>query len=121
MNRYGQMALDFNRRYRPQALAEIEDPERLFDAAGEQIELEIAQVRDQILGAPRPGENPEAYRLRSYQALDAARELVTADHWLLLPEADSDQEPDLSDDPELAAYYRDLDLINETIIQLYDR
>lgn len=120
MNRYGQMALDFNRRHRPQAFAEIEDPERFFDEAGEQIEAEIAQVRDEILGAPRPGENPEEYRLRSYQALDTARELVTADHWLLLPEEET-EEPDLSDDPELAAYYRDLDLINETIIQLYDR
>jgi hypothetical protein len=121
MNRYGQMLLDFNRRHRPQAFAQIEDPERFFDQAGDQIEADIAQVRDQILGAPRPGENPEQYRLRSYQALDTARELVTADHWLLIPEATDGEAPDLSDDPELAAYYQDLDLINDTIIQIYDR
>jgi hypothetical protein len=47
---------------------------------------------------------------------------VLADHWLLVPEPETDDEgPDTTDDPELAAYYRDLDLINETIIQLYDR
>jgi hypothetical protein len=121
MNRYGAMALEFSRQYRPTALAEIEDPERFFTAAGEQIANEIAQVRDQILGPARPDENAEQHPRQS-QAWRTAEELVLADHWLLVPEPETDDEgPDTTDDPELAAYYRDLDLINETIIQLYDR
>ena len=40
----------------------------------------------EILGPPRPGESLEDYRLRSYQALATAEELILADHHLFQPE-----------------------------------
>jgi hypothetical protein len=120
MNRYGRMALEYNRTHLPQAFGEIADPERFFTEAGEEIEAAIGEVRDQILGARRPGESLDEYQLRSSHSLKAAEELVLADHYLLVavPEANEDPEPE--DDPELAAYYRDLAEVNEAIAKLYE-
>lgn len=117
MNQYGRMALDYTSHSRPTAFAQIEDPERFFTEVGEEIERAIVGVRDQILGDPRPGESPEEYRRRSYQAWGTAEELVLADHWLLVAEPEIGEDgPDTTDDPELEDYYRTLAIVNEPII-----
>ena len=125
MNRYGQLALDFNRRHRPVACSQIPDPETFFAEAGETIATQISAARDEILGPRRPGEDLEAYRRRSYQALATAEETVLADHHLFQPEnppstatgeTATDME-DMADDPDLAERYRMLDEINRTINQ----
>jgi hypothetical protein len=121
MNRYGQVVLDFNRRHRPRAFAEVADPESFFSRAGETIEADVVRLRDEILGPQRPDEGPEEYRLRSYQALRTAEELVLADHWLMVPEQDADQNQDRTrdSDPELAGYYRDLAEIDQTLSEAH--
>ena len=115
MNRYGQMALDHNRRHRPDAYSQIPDPEDYFAGAGEAIAAEVIRLRDEILGRMRPGENPEDYRLRSYQALATAEELILADHFLFQPDTSGETADDWSDDPDLDRRYRTLDEINQAI------
>ena len=115
MNRYGQMALDLNRQHRPDAFSRIADAEALFAQAGETIAAEVTRLRDEILGTIRPGESPEAYRLRSYQALATAEELTLADHHLFQSDLSDATEEDWSDDPDLDRRYRRLQEINETI------
>lgn len=125
MNRYGRLALDFNRRHRPAACSQIPDPEMFFAEAGETIAAQISAARGEILGPRRPGEDLEAYRRRSYQALATAEETVLADHHLFQPEnpaptgtgGTAADEEDLADDPDLAERYRMLDEINRTINQ----
>jgi hypothetical protein len=114
MNRYGQMALDHNRKYRPDAYSQIPDPAGFFAEAGEQIAAAVSQLRDEILGPPNAGETPEDYRLRSYLALATAEELTLADHPLLQPDH-SEETEDRSDDPGLVRRYQDLAEINEAI------
>ena len=87
MNRYGQMALDHNRRHRPDNYSQIPDPEAFFAEAGDQIAAEVTRLRDEILGPMRSGENPEAYRLRSYQALATAEEQTSAQVTAIGPNA----------------------------------
>jgi hypothetical protein len=116
MNRYGQMALEFSRQHRPNAYSQISDPHRLFDEAGEAIQAGVIRLRDGLLGAPRPDENPEDYRLRSYQALTTAEELTLADHHLFQPEAETETEqPAPGEDADLDRYFRHLDEINRSI------
>jgi hypothetical protein len=116
MNRYGQMAFEFNRQHRPIAYSQISDPDRLFDEAGEAIQAEVTRLRDELLGAPPPGESPEDYRLRSYQALATAEELTLADHHLFQPEAEAEtQQTAPGEDPDLDRYSRHLDEINRSI------
>ena len=114
MNTYGQLVQDHHRRHRPHAYSQIPDPDRFFDEAGEEIQAEVTARRDEILGPPRPDENPEAYRLRSYQALTMAEELTLANHHLLQPEPETEPE-DWEDDPDLERHYRHLAEINQAI------
>lgn len=113
MNRYAQIAIDQHRRHRPLEHSLIDDPVRFFTEIGEEIQAEVKNLRDEILGRPRPGESIEDYRLRSYQALATAEELVLADHWLFQPETETDETAE--DDPILDRYYQDLAAINDTI------
>lgn len=115
MNRYGQMALDHNRRHRPDASSQTPDTEAFFAEIGEAIAAEVTRLRDEILGPTRSGENLEAYRLRSYQALATAEELTLADHHLFQPELSGAGEEDWSDDPDLGRRYRNLEEINQAI------
>ena len=115
MNRYGQMALDHNRRHRPDAYSQIPDPEAFFAEAGEAIAAEVTRLRDEILGPMRPGESPEAYRLRSYQALRTAEELTLADHFLFQPDPSGETEEGWGEDPALDRRYRALAEINQVI------
>jgi hypothetical protein len=115
MNRYGQMALDHNRRHRPDASSQTPDPEAFFAEAGEAIAADVTWLRDEILGPVRPGESLEAYRRRSYQALATAEERILADHHLFQPELPDETEEDWSDDPDLDRRYRNLEEINQAI------
>ena len=116
MNRYGQMALDHNRHHRPDAYSLIPDPDVFFAEVGEEIAAEIANLRDQILGRLRPGEGPEAYRVRGYQALATAQELILVNHPLLQPAPTNENESqDWSVDPDLDCQYEDLAEINKAI------
>lgn len=115
MNRYGQMALEHNRLYRPDAYSQIPDAEVFFAEAGEAIATEVTRLRDEILGPIRPGENPEEYRLRSYQELATAEEMILADHFLFQPDTSGETADDWSDDPDLDRRYRTLAEINQAI------
>lgn len=72
---------------------------------------EVCRLRDEILGPIRPGENLEEFRLRSYQALATARELIQAE--VGPPEISEEW----SDDPTLQESYRHLAEINQAIHQ----
>jgi hypothetical protein len=76
MNRYGRMAQNYTRENLPKAFAEIEDPERFFTKAGEEIEVAIGEVHAQILGDRRPEETQEEYQLRSSHSQRTAEELA---------------------------------------------
>jgi chromosome segregation ATPase len=120
MNRYGQMALEYQRENLPNEFSTIPDPEQFFTAAGEEIAASVGEVRDQIVGLRRAGESAEEFRHRSSQASATAAELVLADHHLLTAEPERRDEGPTPDDPELAAYQRDLAEANEAIAKLYE-
>lgn len=118
MSRYGQMTLDHSRRHRPAAYSQIPDPVTFFAEVGREISAAVSAARDELLGPMRPGETPEAYRIRSYQALAAAEELTLATHPFLQPElteATGATEEDWIDDPDLAHRFRVLAEINQAI------
>jgi hypothetical protein len=114
MNRYGQLAHEHNQMHRPDAYSQIQDPDEFFTAAGEQIAIAICDLRDEILGPPLPNEDLDQYRLRGYQALATAEEMILADHHLLQPELIIDE---LDLDPELQSRYQVLSEINRAIHQ----
>lgn len=62
MGHYGQMAMEFSRAHRPISHGQITDPTAHFEAMGRQIAAEVIRVRDEILGGPRPDEEPETSR-----------------------------------------------------------
>lgn len=116
MNRYAEMALNHWRRHRPRALAAMADPATHFTRLGEETETRVGELRDQILGAQRPAETPESYRLRSYQARGQAEEIVLGE--LVWVEAEPGNEPEPWEDetdPELVAHYDRLDLVATTL------
>jgi hypothetical protein len=110
MNRYGQMALDHTRQHRPTAFASLTDPTAHFSQLGEEIATRISWLRDELLGTPRPGENPEAYRQRSYQARRQAEEVVLAETVWLPPE-----DPNGPADDQTLAYRSRLSTIAQTL------
>jgi hypothetical protein len=57
MNRYGQIALERMRRYQPEVLAGIEDPDSYFSSLGEDLERQITELAAAIAGPDRPGED----------------------------------------------------------------
>lgn len=116
MDRYAQMALDLHRRLRPLEYALIDDPTLFFSEIGNQIQAQVTDLRDEILGPIRLGESIEAFRLRGYQAQTTAEEIVLSDFFPSeMAEVPDEGLSDLEDDPDLARYYRDLAEINHTI------
>lgn len=116
MDRYAQMALDQHRRLRPLEHALIDDPTPFFTEIGYQIQAQVTDLRDEVLGPIRPDESIEEYRLRGYQARATAEEIVISDFFPSEMAEDPDEGlSDLEDDPDLARYYRDLAEINHTI------
>ncbi len=117
MNSYGQLALEHWRTHRPAALASMADPEGHFDRLGTVVETQVGDLRDQILGGQRPGEDLEAYRLRSYQARRQAQEVVLGELVWVEPEPGTDSE-DEEEDEVLAAYYERLRAGSEMLATL---
>lgn len=115
MNRYGQMALDHYQRHHPDQLAALDDPISHFTDLGDQTQTAITDLRDQILGPQRPGENPASYRSRGRQALRQATEIVLTE--LLPAPADTHRDP-TDQDPALDLYRADLALINDQLSRL---
>lgn len=89
MNRYGQMAWDHWRKWRPTTLSGIEDPETFFSTLGQQVEQQIDQLADQIAGPDRAGETPiqKIGRLREAR-MSAESEILRQE--VLLPPEDED-------------------------------
>ena len=104
MNSYGQLVLDHYRRHRPDQLAQITDPIGHFTRVGEEIQVAVTDLRDQLLGQLIPGENPEEYRHRSYRALRQAEELVLDETLSPAPTTHALTE----DDPEVLVYRANL-------------
>jgi hypothetical protein len=73
-------------------------------------EASLAELRDQLLGPLRPGEDPESYRLRAYQARAQAAELLGAEK-----APDPDQDPSQKTDPTSAPSHDALAAISETL------
>lgn len=117
MNRYGHLAHDFSRNHRRVAYSQIPEPLQFFEVEGDKIALDVTELRDQLLGPSRTGENLDDYRNRGYQALATAEELTLADHHLFQPETTDPMDEDWADDPELERRYRLLAEINATIHQ----
>lgn len=112
MNRYGRLALEFSEQYRPVAFAAIPDPGAHFAAVGEEIAADVTRFRDEILGPRRDGEDLDAFRIRSSQALASATEVILSEHSLFQPEATDPATEDGTDDPDLDRYYRQLAMIH---------
>ncbi|HWL43143.1 MAG TPA: hypothetical protein VNQ73_09375 [Ilumatobacter sp.] len=113
MNHYGQLLQSQHRIARPSEHAMIADPETFFTEIGEQVQSEITELRDRMLGSQRPDETLEGYRRRSYQALSAATEIVLADQHLTTP--DEDEDLTMDDDPAVASYYLRLAMIDQAL------
>ena len=69
MNRYGQLAKQRMRRFQPEVLAGIEDPDSYFSSLGEDLQRQIEELAAAIAGPDRPGEPYEKKlgRLREAQ------------------------------------------------------
>lgn len=91
MNRYGQMAWDHWRKWRPRMLSGIEDPQTFFSTLGQETEQEIDELAQQIAGQDRPGETTlqKTARLREAR-ISAESDLLPLR--ITLPAEDEDQE-----------------------------
>lgn len=112
MNQYGHQLQNRHRIARPDQHATISDPDTFFSQLGDLAQSQITELRDQLLGSPRPDESLEDFRLRSYQALATAEEIVLTD---LLPTAEAEEDMTMSDDPTVASYYLRLATIDQAL------
>lgn len=73
MNHYGQRIQAHWQQHRPEALAALEDPERFFAEAGEELSTTIATLSAELAGPDLPGEQylEKVARLRNAQATAA--------------------------------------------------
>lgn len=113
MNHYGRLVHDHWRRHRPAALRQITDPEAHFSSLGEAVQTAVTSLRDDMLGPPRAA-NLEDFRIRSYQALRQAEELVLHD---LLAEATAEH-TETDTDPETLVYRARLALVSKATSRL---
>ncbi|WP_336624998.1 MULTISPECIES: hypothetical protein [unclassified Microbacterium] len=91
MNHYGQRIRAHWETYRPEELAALEDPERFFTEAGEELSTTIATLSAQMAGPDLPGEQylEKVARLRNAQA--TATEIAWAQSGLLQVEASREE------------------------------
>lgn len=91
MNHYGQRVRDHWEQHRPEALAALEDPERFFTEAGEELATTIATLSAQLAGPDLPGEMylEKVARLRNAKA--TATEIAWAQSGLLQVEASREE------------------------------
>jgi hypothetical protein len=111
MNKYGEMAMTFSRRHRPLAFAELAQPDEFFTAMGEEIAAEVRTLTSELQ------HRSSGTAMTEDQARLAAEEIVLADHWLLIPEPEAEDDLTQDDDPAVAQHYRDLAEINASIHQ----
>lgn len=91
MNRYGQMAWDHWRKWRPRMLSGIEDPQTYFSTLGQETEQEIDELAHQIAGVDRPGETTAQKTARLREArISAESDLLPLR--ITLPAEDEERE-----------------------------
>ena len=110
MNSYGRMAYDHASQHQPKSFASMTDPISHFSQLGEEVENRITTLRDQLLGAPRLGENLEDYRQRGYQARRQAEEMVLAE--MVWTEPEPTTHPD---DDQVLDYRSQLAMVSRTL------
>ena len=94
MNRYGQMAMDHWRKWLPNQLAEIPDPEMYFSTLGLEVAQAIDELADRLAG---PGTPEETYLHRVGRLGEArmtAESEILREMVLLPPELETDREPE---------------------------
>ena len=92
MNRYEQMAWDHWRQWRPRMLSGIEDPQAFFSTLGQETELEIDELAQQIAGADRPGETTLTKTARLREARISAESDLLPLRILLPPENENPEQ-----------------------------
>lgn len=113
MNRYGRLAYDHTRQNRPKAFAAMADPMTHFTGLGEEVQAQITDLRDRLLGHQRAGESLEDYRRRSYQSRLQAEEIVLAEEVWTPPEPAVEAEDD-----DILAYRSQLAAASRTLASL---
>ena len=86
MNEYGRMALDHWRRWRPLEFSTIEDPQGHFSILGQQAQLQIGELADQLAGPDPAGEGYLEKVGRLNNAKTRAQEVVLRELILVDPE-----------------------------------
>lgn len=86
MNEYGRMALDHWRRWRPMEFSTIEDPQEHFSILGQQAQLQIAELADQLAASDPVGEGYLEKVGRLNNAKTRAQEVVLRELILVDPE-----------------------------------
>lgn len=106
MNRYGQMAWDHWRTWRPRMLSGIEDPQTFFSTLGQETEQEIDELAQQIAGPDRPGETTlqKTARLREAR-ISAESDLLPLR--ITLPGEDEDSAEDQGQSSRLGQWIED--------------
>lgn len=82
---------------------------------GQQLQNQIGELRDQLLGGRRPGESLEDYRLRSSQAQATAEKVVLTNEHLTIQETGEVEDLTMDDDPAVASYYLRLATIEQAL------
>lgn len=82
---------------------------------GQQLQNQITELRDQLLGGRRPGESLEDYRLRSSQAQATAEKIVLTNERLTIQETGEVEDLTMDDDPAVASYYLRLATIDQAL------
>ena len=114
MNHYARMALEHTKRHRPTFFASLTDPIAHFSILGEEIQGQVTRLRDELLGPPRPDESLEEYRLRGYQALREAEEIVLTEAvW----QPGEETTTPTADDEETLAYRAQLATISKALAE----
>lgn len=109
VNHYGQLAAEHWRAHRPHAYRALPEPERFFQALGEQVQAAITSLRGDLLARTPDLALPEL-RTRAAQAMAQAEEIVLAELvWVAAEPTPS--EPD----PVLDRYYQALEVANTAI------
>jgi hypothetical protein len=114
-NRYSTLAADFCRTHRPTTWATTPNRRSTFERIGDEIQTEITQLRDDLLGPPRPDEPPLNLLRRASQASATAEELILQHHPAFQPEPTTDPPTSETTDPALTTYRRHLAMLDETI------
>jgi hypothetical protein len=94
MNRYGQMALDHWRKWLPNSLAGIPDPDSYFSTLGEEAAQAIDELADRLAGPGTPEEDYLHRVGRLGEARMTAESEILREMVLLPPESGTDQEPE---------------------------